>query len=99
MNGPRLALLQLAAEEDLSPEEATAEVDADAALTAFGEENPDVAILRPAHPGEPWRAEIREGAFPGGHRTTRAVRGAYRPSELLRDLRELFGGDPEDDPG
>ena len=98
MNGPRLALLQLAAEEDWTSEETEAEIRAEAGLSAF--EPPDVNIIRPNRSDEPWRAEIREGNVPGESRCTSGFLVARRPSELLRDLEKLFAGcDPEVDTG
>ena len=39
------------------------------------------------------------GMVPGEPRATSGFLVGRRPSELLVKLRELFGGDPEDDPG
>ena len=93
MNGPRVSLARLA------PGPAAAEGHAAALLTAFAQDHEGVKIVRPHHPDEPWRAEVREGMVPGEGQTTSGFLVADWPSELLRELRKLFPADPEGDSG
>jgi hypothetical protein len=85
VNGVRLAL------QNLPPEAAAAEIEADTLLAAFEQDHDGVHVLRPHHSSEPWRAEIREGAVPGEGRTTSGFLVADWPSGLLTKLRAAFG--------